>query len=337
MSENGKRAVIVIPVLNEAGHIGRLIDSLLAETCDIPIRVYDGGSSDVTRDIVARRVVGNQRLRLIANPGRTQAFAVNLAAGQAARAGAQVLIRMDAHAEYPPGFAVALCHTLDETGADSVVVPLKAVGQGRWSRAAAALQNGWLGNGGAAHRTGRVRGWVAHGHHAAFRLDSFRRLGGYDTRFRANEDAEYDRRLTEAGGRIFLENRLSVAYHPRPNPLALARQMFRNGFYRLLNARKHRRALGLRQQLPVLATVLLALSPIMAAALGPVALVPGGAYLGAVGLLALATARGQPVLAGGIAALAVISHAGFGFGVLAAALSRAGAFLPAMRTRRRVA
>ena len=337
MFENGKSAVIVIPALNEAGHIGRLVDALLAEGGEIPIWVYDGGSSDATREIVAQRATRSPRLSLFANPGRHQGFAVNLAARRAAREGARVLIRMDAHADYPPGFADSLCRTLDASGADSVVVPLRSVGRGRWQRAAAALQNGWLGNGGAVHRTGRVRGWVEHGHHAAFRLETFRRLGGYDTRFRANEDAEFDRRLIESGGRIFLENRLSVAYHPRPTPLALARQMFRNGYYRLLNARKHGRAPGLRQQLPVLATLLLGLSPALAAAFGPVALAPAGAYLGLVVLLALAAARGWPMLAGRIALLAVITHAAFGLGVMAAALAPFGGLLPVARNRRRLA
>ncbi len=68
-----------------------------------------------------------------------------------------------------------------------------------------------------------------HGHHALFVLDAFRALGGYDETFIANEDAEFDRRLTNSGGRIWLSEDLAIVYHPRRTPAALFAQYLRHG------------------------------------------------------------------------------------------------------------
>lgn len=44
---------VVIPTLNEAGNIGRCIESILLEGRDIQIIIADGGSSDNTREIAS--------------------------------------------------------------------------------------------------------------------------------------------------------------------------------------------------------------------------------------------------------------------------------------------
>ena len=86
------------------------------------------------------------------------------------------------------------------------------------------LADARIDSGGAAHRGGRISGYVDHGHHASFRLDWFRRVGGYDASFSHNGDAELDHRIALAGGRIWLDAGIRVAYSVRPTLAALARQ-----------------------------------------------------------------------------------------------------------------
>ncbi len=253
--------IIVIPTLNEAAHIEACIRSLRdgPETEAALIVVADGGSADATREIVAGLAKEAPNLRLIDNPGRLQSCAVNRAAREMGK-GCKILVRCDAHAVYPPRFALDVAARLTETGAASLVVPMDARGEGRLQRAVAFIIDTPLGSGGSAHRGGRVSGWVDHGHHAGFDLGWFRRLGGYDESFSHNEDAEYDRRLTEAGGRIWLEASIRLGVFTRPTIAGLARQYWSYGKGRARTALKHRMRPRLRQMIPVAHTIVLALS-----------------------------------------------------------------------------
>ena len=257
--------LIVIPTLNEAAHIAQVLDSLLpfAGRSGARIVVADGGSVDGTQAIVSDRVALGQPVTLLHNPARLQSAAINLAV-DACGSDASWLIRIDAHADYPPDYCDVLLAEASSSGADSVVVGMEAVGNGLWQTAVAAAQNSRFGNGGAAHRMAPVGRFVDHGHHALIRLSAFRAVGCYDPAFSHNEDAELDVRLRAAGGRIWLTAATRLAYFPRRSPGALVRQYFRFGRGRAQNILKHKSLPGLRQM------VVIALAP----ALGLAVLTP---------------------------------------------------------------
>lgn len=265
--------LIVIPTLNEAGHVRAVVRRVLAGSDGLAVTVVvaDGNSTDGTQDIVAELAREDCRIRLLVNPRKRQGAGLNLAAE---RFGAQseFLIRIDAHAAYPEGYCTALVAEARRTGADSVVVSMNTIGLSLFQKAAAAAQNSVLGNGGSAHRSSAAGMWVDHGHHALVRMAAFRAVGGYDERFTHNEDAEFDTRLRAAGFRIWLTAKTRIAYFPRSTPLALSRQYFRYGQGRARTVRKHGAMPRLRQMLPLLvfpAFLLLALVPIT-----PLAAVP---------------------------------------------------------------
>jgi len=238
----------VIPTFNEAHHIGGLLDSLLpfARRSGTPIIVADGGSGDATRAIVAARAQAEPLIRLLDNPARLQSAGINRAVALAAPE-TRWLIRVDAHAAYRADFCDILLAEAAETGADSVVVGMHAVGEGVLQRAIAAAQNSRFGNGGAAHRMAPQGRLVDHGHHALMLLAAFRAVGGYDESFSHNEDAELDLRLAQAGARIWLTARTVVTYYPRRSLGALARQYMNFGRGRAATLRKHRQRPRLRQ------------------------------------------------------------------------------------------
>ncbi len=313
------KAVIVIPCLNEAAHLRQTVSDLFD---DLPIWIIDGGSTDGSVEIGQALVRQDASIRLVANPGRTQARALNLAARLAKAEGFDVMIRADAHAHYAKGWASGVQSSLALTGADSVVVPLLAAG----TTPAALLQTSWLGTGGARHRGMGTSGWVLHGHHAGFRLDRFLVLGGYDERFDANEDVEFDLRLTRAGGRIWMAADLPVGYLPRQTATQLARQMHRNGRWRVLTARKHGQRPGLRQCAPIAAGAANALG-LLAAALGLYSafLVPLG-YFAVVSTLAArrAVSSGSPSKALPVISLAITAHHAFALGALGTLIGAQG-------------
>lgn len=258
----GREVLIVVPTLNEAGGIEACLRSLLhgdPRLAEADLVVADGGSRDGTRAIVTGLADSFPRLRLIENPQRLQSAGINRAVQQVARGHHRILVRADAHALYPPGYAMQVADRLAGLSAASVVVPMDSRGSGCFQRAAAWIVDTPLGSGGSAHRGGTRSGVVDHGHHAGMDLSWFRRLGGYDPAFSHNEDAEFDHRLRQDGGRIWLAADLRLDYQMRATPTALARQYWNYGRGRARTLRKHRMRPRLRQVAPAINLLLLGL------------------------------------------------------------------------------
>ncbi len=241
--------LIVIPTLNEASHIGEVVISLLSGLPDdgcITMVVADGGSTDGTQDIVMNMAQSRPQLKLLFNPKRLQSAAINLAVQHFGQ-GRELLVRCDAHASYPPQFVERLCHSLAANQADAVVVPMDSIGDTSLRQAIAWVSDTPVGSGGSAHRGGKQSGFVDHGHHAAFRMASFCRAGGYDESFSHNEDAELDCRQRVLGSRIFLDSTIRIGYWPRADLGGLWRQYLNYGVGRSRTIRKHPGSMRLRQ------------------------------------------------------------------------------------------
>lgn len=249
---DGRDVLVAIPVLNEAAHIESCVRSLMtgdARIASVRFVVVDGGSTDRTREIANELASEFPNLSLLANPKRLQSAAVNLAAREYGQ-GRSILVRCDAHAVYPPGYVLKVADSLRRRGVTSVVVPMDARGETCFQKANAWIVDTPLGSGGSAHRGGATSKLVDHGHHAGFDLAAFLDVGGYDETFSHNEDAELDKRLAKAGGRIFLDAGIRLAYLPRASVPALARQYFNYGKGRARTIRKHGELPRLRQMIP---------------------------------------------------------------------------------------
>lgn len=265
-----KGPLVVIPCLNEARHIGAILEDLFKDPAatELLVIVVDGGSSDGSCAIVEALARTHSQLRLMHNPARIQSAGVNAAVRQFAE-NRVWLVRMDAHAEYPARFASSIVMTAIEQSAQSVVVPMRAVtarGPDRscFQKAVVTAQNSRLGTGGAAHRMGAVSHWVDHGHHALMRIDAFTAVGGYDEQLATNEDFDLDLRLAARGTRIWLSVEHEIGYFPRTTARALWLQYVRFGAGRAATFSKHRNRPKLRQWLPIF------LAPAVASmALGP--------------------------------------------------------------------
>jgi len=304
-SARGRAVLVVIPTLNEAGTIVSVVDALLQDPpahADLRIVISDGGSTDGTVALVQRLAAAESRLIHLHNPRRNQSAAVNLAV-QRFGAEADVLVRCDAHSTYPSGFVRRLLETLERTQADSVVVPMDSSGETCFQRAVAWVSNTWAGTGGSAHRGGRRSGFVDHGHHAAFRMASYRKTGGYDESFTHNEDAELDCRQRSLGARIYLDADIRLGYHPRATLAGLSRQYYSYGRGRSRTVRRHPGSMRARQLALPLNLVGLSLSLLLAFWLPVLALWPL-AYLAALALTSLSIATRQRSACGLLAGVA---------------------------------
>jgi succinoglycan biosynthesis protein ExoA len=281
--------LVAVPALNEEAHLERCLRSLLGDDDAmrrVRIVVADGGSADRTRDVVHELAATYDNIRLIENPDRLQSAGVNRVVAECAELGHRYLVRCDAHAVYPPAFPLRVAESLAAREAEALVTPMDARGSGCFQRAAAWVADTPLGSGGSPHRGGRVAGYVDHGHHAGFRLDWFRRIGGYDEAFSHNEDAEFDRRLILGGGRIWLDPELRLDYQMRASLGALARQYWYYGRGRARTMLKHRMVPKARQLIPVANLVFLLLCGLLAL-VQPLFLLGPAAYVAALGFASL--------------------------------------------------
>lgn len=313
------RVLVVVPTLNEAVHIVGVLERLLRDAAGFTaarVVVVDGGSTDQTVELVEALALRHDRLYYLPNPARIQSAAVNLAARRFG-AEADVLVRCDAHADYPEGYCVRLVQTLQRVHADAVVVPMDSVGSTPLQRAVAWASNSLLGTGGAKHRGGRESGFVDHGHHAAFRMTMFRQCGGYDETFSHNEDAEFDCRQLALGARVYLDGDARLSYHPRSTLTALSSQYFRYGAGRSRTVRRHPGSLRMRQ-LVVPVHVLATATALLLAPWEPALLAWPALYLLALALASLTLAGRHRSWAGLLAGpAAAVMHFSWGAGFLA--------------------
>jgi len=318
----GWRVLVVVPTLNEERAIVDVLRQLrrgLPDDAVVRLVVCDGGSTDATPRLVAEASAADPRIVFLHNPQRLQSAAVNLAVQ---RFGAQfdVLVRCDAHADYPEGFIADLVRSMRQQEADAVVVPMDSIGDGCVRRAVAWVSDTPLGSGGSAHRGGTRSGFVDHGHHAAFRMASFLRAGGYDDTFSHNEDAELDCRQRALGSRLWLDSTIRIGYYPRDRIGALARQYMNYGRGRSRTVRRHPHSLRARQ-LAVPVHVAMCLLCLAASPWLPWLLAWPGAYVLALlaGSLSIAWRRRSAcgLLAGPVAGVMHVAWAwGFALGML---------------------
>ncbi len=308
--------LVAIPALNEAAHIAATLASLIGpETEGATIVVADGGSTDGTVAIVAQLAALHPGLRLMHNPAKLQSAGINGVVARHAEPKHRILVRCDAHAIYPPGYIARVASSLETRDVAALAVPMDAWGADGFQKAAAWIVDTPLGSGGAAHRGGARSGFVDHGHHAGISLDWFRRIGGYDPDFSHNEDAEFDLRLRDAGGQIWLDAGIRLDYVMRPSLSALVRQYLNYGQGRARTVLKHRIRPRLRQMVPVLNLLGLMLALPLSLFFASALLWPA-LYLASLALASMAGAvgLGRAGLWAGLALGAI--HLAWGYGFL---------------------
>jgi len=220
---------VVIPVYNEERYIGACLMSVLEQ--DYPrdryeVIVADGGSTDRTRAIVEATAAVHPNVRLLDNPGRTQASGLNL--GILASRG-EYIARQDGHAEWSPHHLRRSIELLVATGADNVGGRADGAGAGVTGRAIARAMRSPFGVGGARFRYSTKVENTATVFPGTFRRTAFERVGLFDEAYPPHEDYELNHRIRASGGRVLFSPDIPTRYHVRESIAALARQYFRYG------------------------------------------------------------------------------------------------------------
>lgn len=241
---------IAMPCWNEEKFLEACIASVLAQDYPadrIEVLVGDGRSTDATRAILERLTVADSRIRMIDNPDRLQASAMNRMI-RAARG--DVIIRMDVHCEYAPDYVRRCVEALERTGADNVGGAQRARAKTAFQKALCAALDSPLGVGGVKYRSADNEGYVETVFLGAFRRRVFETVGLYDPRAITNEDAELNQRIHDAGGKVYLSRDIVVHYYPRDSFSTLAKQYFKYGKGRARTLLKHGKFLSVRPAIP---------------------------------------------------------------------------------------
>jgi glycosyltransferase involved in cell wall biosynthesis len=328
---------IVIPCRNEIRHIGACLDSILASEYPrerLEVVIADGMSDDGTRDALAHYTAAYGWIRVLDNPKRITPCGMNLAIRAA---GGEIIIRMDAHAIYPPDYVTRLVRARQETGADNVGTPVNTLpaDDTPMARAIAVGLSHRLGVGNSHFRVGTsTRKWVDHVPFGCWGRELFDRVGLFDEELPRDQDVEFNARLLNRGGRILLLPDIASGYHARRTIRQVGRMLYQYGYFKPLVARKAGRIMTVRQVVPSLFVLGLAGSAILIP-WWPIALRVFAGIAGVYGILvagaALQTARRHDWRAGlALVAVLPIMHVNYGIGYL---LGLGDHFLPFRRAR----
>ena len=183
---------VIIPALNEATNLRRLLPGVTAACPQAEIIVADGGSTDGTLDVLR----AFPAVRTIKAP-RGRARQMN--AGAALATG-QVLLFLHADTVLPPGAQAALLEALQEPGVVGGRFDVRFDNPRAAFRMVAGLMN----------LRSRLSG-IATGDQAIFvRKETFDRMGGYAD-IPLMEDVEFTRRLKRQGRPACLRLRVTTA------------------------------------------------------------------------------------------------------------------------------
>ena len=259
---------IIIPCRNEKRYIAGCLDSVLA--FDYPkdrleLLVSDGMSQDGTRDILLVYQRDHSFIRMLDNVKRVTPCALNLAIKSAR---GDVILRLDAHAEYPSNYVSKCVTVLYETGADDVGGIRKSVPRTntRMANTLAFAVSSPFTAGNAVYRTGvKDRRWVDTVFCGCYRREVFERIGLFNETLVKTQDREFNQRLRDAGGKILLDPEIECKYYARTDYSEYCRWMIEIGSWPFLGSRlAKRRFVSMRNYVPlafvIISAVLLATS-----------------------------------------------------------------------------
>lgn len=334
---------IITPCYNEYKTIGLLLEGVHGQSyprAALEVVIADGGSTDATLEVIRQFQSRHPDLtiRVVPNPQRITPAALNCAI---AAARGEILIRLDAHSIPAPDYVARCVAALEQGFGDNVggVWEIRPGANGWLARAIAVAAAHPLAVGDAQYRrspaSARVVDTVPFG---AFRRELFDRIGLFNEQLPINQDYEFNARIRQHGGIVWLDPAIRSVYIARPTLRALARQYWRYGFWKARMLVQYPTTLRWRQAIPPLFVAGLLGLAISAPVVAPARRALAAAialYAGALGTAGMHTAvkRREPYLAAGLPLAMVTMHLSWGSGFLWSAWSLLGKRWASMRMR----
>jgi glycosyltransferase involved in cell wall biosynthesis len=255
---------ILIPCRNEEAYILTCLESINANTYPkekLEVLVFDGRSNDQTRSLIEAYVRHHPYIQLIDNPKQTVPHALNQGIEKAR---GELIIIMGVHSVYPKDYIKQCVNAINIYDADNVggIANTLPANDSSVAQAVATVLSHPLGVGNSLFRIGTDKvcevDTVPCG---CYRKRVFDRIGGFDTDLIRGQDAEFNARLKQAGGKIYLIPEIQSSYYARASFKQMARMLYQYGYFKPLMNLKLKRPATLRQFAPPLLIVFLIATP----------------------------------------------------------------------------
>ncbi len=252
---------IIVPCYNEQTTIRHLLDSVLAQTyphAQMELVISDGFSTDRTRAVIAafQKEHSDLMVRVVDNLARTIPSGLNQAIRESS---GEIIVRLDAHSMPIPEY-VERCVAAHESGrGDNVggVWEIRAGADTQIAKAISFAASHPLGVGDAMYRLNAKAGAVDTVPFGSFRRSLIDKIGVFDETLLSNEDYEFNTRVRESGGMVWLDPSIRSVYFSRSTLGKLAAQYWRYGFWKFKMLKRYPHTLRWRQALPPLFVLLL--------------------------------------------------------------------------------
>jgi GT2 family glycosyltransferase len=165
-----------------------------------------------------------------------------------------IILRLDGHSIPFPTYVEKCVHDL-ETNMGEIVGGTWEIrpGADTWvARAIAAAAAHPLGVGDALYRHSDKPSHVDTVPFGAFKKELLEKVGLFDESLQVNEDYEFNTRVRDSGGRIWMNPAIRSVYFARSTLAGLLIQYFRYGFWKYRMLRRYPGSIRLRQALPPL-------------------------------------------------------------------------------------
>lgn len=242
---------VVIPIHNEERYIEACLDSLLNQ--DYPMNLIecvcvDGMSTDSTREILERYTTKYPFIRVIDNPEKSVQFALNHGI-RAARH--EYIVRFDAHSEYAMDYVRKCIEFHQKTDAQNIGGPNIVMGRSDVQKAIAAAYYSPFALGGGRNHIEGYEGYADTVSFGSFKKETAEKNGLFDEDLTLNEDDDFNFRLIEDGGKVYITPEIRSTYYPRDNYRALFRQYFLYGEWKVPVIKKHGKPARLSHLIPL--------------------------------------------------------------------------------------
>jgi len=247
---------IIVPCYNEEKTIRHLLDAILAQTyprAQMELVISDGISTDHTKDAIAafQNEHTDLTVRVVDNSTRTIPSGLNQAIREST---GEIIVRMDAHSMPIPEYVERCVAGLESGKGGNVggVWEIRA-GADTWIAKSISLAAAHpLGVGDAMYRLNAKAGAVDTVPFGSFRRSLIDKIGVFDETLLSNEDYEFNTRLRELGGTVWLDPSIRSVYFSRSTLGKLANQYWRYGFWKFKMLKRYPHTLRWRQAIPPL-------------------------------------------------------------------------------------
>lgn len=235
------RVSLICVAYNEESYLPQWLECLKQQEFpheEIELIFVDSVSKDATRRLMedfAKDAAshlpgyGFADARVYSNPKKYLPAGINVAL---AHAKGELIVRIDAHASFPPDFIAQSVRVIDE-GHDAVggCRPTVETQNTAWSETLWMLEESLFGSSIAAYRRAPQAGPVSSVFHGMYKREIFEEVGLYDERLHRIEDNDMSYRIRKAGYEIWFDPRIQSRQFIRSSFSRMLKQKYGNGLW----------------------------------------------------------------------------------------------------------